>query len=45
MENKFDRERSQLEDKFDWSTGLQLIENYANELKVLKMHYEKLKRL
>ena len=40
---KFDRERSQLEDKFEWSTGLQLIENYATELKSLKMHYEKLK--
>ena len=42
--NKFDRERSHIEDKFDWTTGQQFIENSANEIKALRKHYEELKK-
>ena len=40
---RFDRERGQIEDKLDWSTGQSFIEHNLNELKHLKEHYEKLK--
>ena len=41
--NRFDRERGQIEDNFNWSAGQSLVERHTNELKHLKEHYEKLK--
>ena len=41
--NRFDRERGQIEDNFNWSAGQSLVECHTNELKNLKEHYEKLK--
>ena len=39
---KYDREKCQIEDKHDWSTGQKFMEQCASELKELKEYYEKL---